>query len=196
MVSHHPWKPYCDLHHHANKDSAWSCDHILGKQLFKCVFGNPEYKKLKTLWNSPHNKQALPQHANTCAGLLCQRAWFGLDEARQQQNSRAPTRRCHCLDCVLERMRQGKALNSKLRQGLQFLQNPEDGNLSCYKSSLCRSLRDLHMHYPQYTQQLRRVETRVRPLVCCRFGKFSSFCTRCALPKPCRLNARTKKREL
>ena len=183
MLSHQSWKSYCELHAHNNKEKTWNCDHILGKQLFKNLFGNPEYKKLKTVWNSPLNKQALPPHANTCAGLLCQRAWFFLDEERQGQGGPSSAKRCHCLDCVLVRMRQGKSLNHRLQQGLKFLQNPVDGSLLCYKSSLCQSLRDLKRQYPQYKEELERVKKRIQPLVCCRYGEFSSFCTRCALPR-------------
>lgn len=193
MASRQQWSPFCNLHKHTNKDQTWNCDHILGKQLFKHLYGKPEYKTLKVLWDSPYNKQTLPPHANTCVGLLCQRAWLWYDQDRPDQGG-GRFRSCYCLDCALARLREGKALNQNLRQGLEFLKNPRDGSLFCYKASLCRSLRDLHTHYPEYKQELRRIKKRVRPLVCCRYGKFSSFCTRCALPRPsCLSSSRQKK---
>lgn len=196
MTAHQHWKPYCHAHVHTNKDGTWNCDHILGKQLFKFVFGTPDYQKLKILWNSPYNKQALPPNANNCAGLLCQRAWLFMDKDQESRSPYLSKRRCYCLDCILLRMLQGKSLNRNLRRGLQFLKHPENDNLECYKSSLCRSLRDLQKHYPQYLKELERVKKRVLPLVCCRSGKFSTICVRCALPRvSCTSSLRSKRNQ-
>ena len=176
------WNPYCTLHTHTNKDQSWTCDHILGKQLFRFLYDETECRELKSLWDSPHNKQDLPPHANTFAGLLCQRAWLWLDREKTGENGRSLE--CCCLDCVLARLRRGKGLSRNLRQGLQFLENPEDSSLSCYKASLCRSLRDLQRHYPQHEKELRRIRKRVRPLVCCRHRVYPTVCPRCALHRP------------
>ena len=188
-------RPYCTHHKHRKRtrDEEMTCDHVLPRLLFKRLFGESAYKcsPAKALLDSGYNKQALPKSANNAAAFLIQEALASLASFRHSQDTQ-----CVCLDCVHERLphRRNTPLKASLQQGIAYLQDPRDRSLGCFKSTLCRTCRNLWEQFPEKRSELQQIACELRPLVSCRANKFISFCLVCNLPKKRKEMLKSRKR--